>query len=51
MCDRVDFRSFFLLRQVRVRLRAQVVKTPDLLHMEVKGHVITSMGVGAPGEY
>lgn len=27
------------------------MKSPDLLHMEVKGHVITSMGLGAPGEY
>lgn len=51
MCNNVCFKPFFLLHQVRVWLGAQVVKSPDLLHMEVKGHVITSMGLGAPGEY
>lgn len=31
--------------------KGAVVKSLDLLHMEVKGHVITSMGLGVPGEY
>jgi len=40
-----------LLPQVRAWLGARVVKSPQFHRMEVKGHLITSMGLGAPGEY
>lgn len=50
LCTSAALKPQFLFHQVRTWLGVWVVKSPELHHMEVKGHLITSMGLGAPGE-